>query len=96
MTEHWEKIRKHLEEIDLEDHEQKQMLTMCFFVGGEYDGKYMTEWQVEQNLCNGNGSTTGWHMVITIRVKYWTTPVIWTFLIPLRCQQGGNIFLKLI
>ena len=53
MTEHWEKIRKHLEEIDLEDHEQKQMLTMCFFVGGEYDGKYMTEWQVEQNLCNG-------------------------------------------
>lgn len=53
LSAHWEKIRLHLEELDREDHETKQMCTMCVFVGGIHDGEHMTEWQVEQNLCNG-------------------------------------------
>ena len=56
LHEHHERIRKHLEEIDRENHEMKQMLTLAHFVGGEYDGKYMTEWQIEQKFCNGKHS----------------------------------------
>ena len=59
IYEHNERLRKHLEELDAEDHQMKQMLTMCVFVGGNYDGERMTEWQVEQNLCNGNHSYDG-------------------------------------
>jgi len=53
IHEHHENIRKHLEEIDAENHEMKQLLTLCHFVGGIHDGKYMTEWQIEQTICNG-------------------------------------------
>lgn len=56
MREFREAQRMHLEEIDREDHEMKQMLTMCYFVGGVYDGKYLTEAQVEKDLCNGKHS----------------------------------------
>ena len=56
LHEHHEHLRKHLEELDAEDHATKQMLTMCHFVGGIYDGRYMTEWQVETQLGNGKHS----------------------------------------
>ncbi len=56
LHEHHEHLRKHLEEVDREDHAMKQMLTMAHFVGGIHDGKYMTEWQIEQELCNGKHS----------------------------------------
>ena len=48
--------RMHLEEIGAEDNAMKQLLTMAYFVGGAYDGKYMTEAQVEKDLCNGKHS----------------------------------------
>ena len=51
-----EKIRLHLEQIDLEDHELKQLMTMACFVGGVYNGAVMSEWQVEKDLCNGKHS----------------------------------------
>ena len=54
--EHREKIRIHLEEVDRENHEMKQLITMAYFVGGIYDGKYMTEWQIEQEYGNGRHS----------------------------------------
>lgn len=59
LNEHREQMRKHLEEIDAENHEMKQLLTMCHFVGGIHDGKYLTEAQVEQQLCNGKHSYDG-------------------------------------
>lgn len=59
LHEHHEHLRKHLEELDAEDHAMKQMLTMCHFVGGIYDGKYMTEWQVETQLGNGKHTYDG-------------------------------------
>ena len=34
-------------------HEQKQKLTACVFVGGIHNGKRMSEWDVENTLCNG-------------------------------------------
>lgn len=59
LHEHREQMRKHLEEIDREDHEMKQMLTMCVFYGGIHDGEFMTEAQVEETLCNGKHSYDG-------------------------------------
>ena len=34
-------------------HEQKQKMTACVFVGGIYNGQRMSEFDVEQKLCNG-------------------------------------------
>ena len=34
-------------------HELKQKLTACEFVGGIHNGLRMSEWDVEQKLCNG-------------------------------------------
>ena len=59
LSAHWEKMRLHLEELDKDDHEAKQMCTMAVFYGGKYDGQMMTEWQVEQKLCNGQHSYDG-------------------------------------
>lgn len=56
---HREKMRIHLEELDQEDHEAKQMCTPAVFVGGIYDGKMTTEWLIERDMCNGRHSYDG-------------------------------------
>ena len=54
---HHEKIRLDLEKMIADgDLEMKRMCTMAHFVGGKYDGQYMTEAQVEAKLCNGRHS----------------------------------------
>lgn len=59
LHEHREHLRKHLEQIGAENHEMKQLLTMCHFVGGSHDGEFMTEAEIESTLCNGQHSYDG-------------------------------------
>lgn len=59
----WQKRRAqqdaYRQSLEMMDHETKQKRTFAEFVGGAYDGCTVTEWEVEQKLCNGQHSYDG-------------------------------------